>query len=227
MKIHEMEQGTHEWQQARLGRPTASQFNRIVTSKAMDPSSAQSKYRAELLAEWLLGQPLDAASSAFMERGRDEEARARRYYEFTRDAEVRRVGFVTRDDGKVGGSPDGLVGEDGGLEIKVLEARNHVLAMLGEFDDYRHQVQGYLYLTGREWWDVLFFNPNLPSVIHRFERHDEYIEALDKELGGFVERLEADKERLREHKVIRPWHDEIQDELAQSEADAAVRRMAG
>lgn len=227
MKVHEMEQGTHEWEQARLGIPTASQFNRIMTSKTMNPSSAQAKYRAELLAEWLLGQPLDAASTAFMERGQTEEAEARRYYEFERDVEVQRVGFLSRDDGKVGGSPDGLVGLAGGLEIKVLEAKNHVLAMLGEFDDYRHQVQGYLYLTGREWWDVLFYNGSLPSVIHRFERHEEYIEALSEELDAFVGQLDADKERLREYKLVRPWHDEIQKELQQSEADAAVRRMAG
>lgn len=218
MKIHEVEQGTIEWMQARLGIPTASQFDRIITAKKLKPSSAQTKYRAELLAEWLLGQPLEWGTSAWMERGVDLESEARRYYELQEDADVRRVGFVTHENGLVGGSPDGLVGDDGILEIKCPAAHTHVAYMLGEDPDYIGQVQGYMWLTERDWTDVLSYNPHLPPVINRVHRDEKYAEALVPELEKFTDRLEKEKGRLAHHKVSRPWDPEIQELLATSEA---------
>ena len=141
MKILDMEQGTQEWMMARLGMPTASQFDRLLTPKTRKPSASRIRYSAELLTEWLLGQPLEWGSSAWMERGTDMEGEARKYYEMQYDVEVRQVGFVIRDDDAVGGSPDGLIGDDGGLEIKVPSALTHVQYMLGDAIDYVGQVQ--------------------------------------------------------------------------------------
>ena len=211
MKILTMEQGSQEWMLARLGIPTASQFDRILTPKTRKPSASRINYRAELMAEWLLGQPLDWGSSAWMERGTELEADARRWYEMDQGVDVQTVGFILRDDGAVGCSPDGMVGADGGLEIKCPGAVQHVKYLLG-IDDlataHTGQVQGAMMLTGRDWWDVLSYNPELPAVVQRVERDEEYITALVAVLDPFIKDLEADKERWGAHRVPRPWHEE-------------------
>ena len=200
MKVLAVEQGSPEWHDVRLGIPTASQFDRLITPKTHQPSASATGYRNELLAAWLLGHPIEFGSSGWMDRGTSMEAEARRWYEFDRDTDVETPGFILRPDGKVGGSPDGLVGSDGGLEIKCLAVQNHVGYLVGDDPDYIGQVQGYMYLTGRQWWDVLLYNPDLPKVVKRVERDEKYITALMKALDSFVEDLDRCKERLREHK---------------------------
>ena len=208
MKTHDVEQGSLEWMTARLGMPTASQFDRLLTPKTRKPSGGRARYRAELLGEWVLGQAIEWGSSLWTERGTELEDEARRWYELQGDIEVERVGFVTRDDGKVGCSPDGLVLDDGGLEIKCPAIVQHVQYYLGDEPDYIGQVQGSMYLTGRTWWDFLSYNPALPPVLHRIPRDDEYIETLVPVLDEFIERLDEEKERLKEFRVVRPWHTE-------------------
>lgn len=208
MKIIECEQGSVEWMMARLGMPTASRFDRILTPKTRKPSGSRTAYRAELLAEWLMGQPLDWGTTAYMERGMDLEDEARRYYALQLDVEVVQVGFMTRDDGLVGGSTDGLVEADGVLEIKCPMTAQHVRSMLGEAPEYVGQMQGYMYLTDREWCDMLSYHPDLPPVITRIERDDSYIAALLPVLDEFVERLGIEKERFAEYRIPRPWSEE-------------------
>lgn len=206
MKIHDVEQGTPEWLQLRLGIPTGSQFDRLLTPKTRKPAAARFKYRAELLAEWLLGYPIDNGSQTiWMERGTGLEAEARRWYEFEKGVTVQRVGFVTRDDGQVGCSPDGLVGDDGVLEIKCPSAVQHVLYLLGEEPDYLGQCQGSLYITGRRWVDFLSYNPALPPKLIRIHRDEEYIAALADVLDSFLAGLELDKAALGEYRAeVRP-----------------------
>lgn len=205
MITHDVIQGSLEWMTARLGMPTASQFDRILTPKTRKPSGGRPKYRAELLAEFLLSQPTDWGSTNWTTRGTDMEAEARRWYELQGDLEVQQVGFISRDDGKTGGSPDGLIREDGILEIKTPNATTHVQYMLGDDPDYIGQVQGLMYLTGREWVHVLSYNPELPPALNAVFRDDEYISALVPVLDEFIGRLEEEKERLAEHKIVRPW----------------------
>ena len=112
-----MEQGSAQWIAARLGLPTASQFSRILTPRTLKPSASAERYLWELLAERIIGQPANDASTKFMERGKAMEAQAVAFYELQRGVDTRRVGFVTRDDGLVGCSPDRFVGDDGLLEI--------------------------------------------------------------------------------------------------------------
>lgn len=220
MRVVDCVQGTAEWWDARLGKPTASQFDRILTPKTRKPSSAMKKYRAQLLADWLMGQYVkEWEGNQWTERGIDLEGEARNYYAMMMDVRVEKVGFVLRDDGLVGGSPDGLVGVDGGLEIKCLEPVGHVELLLDEDPGYIGQVQGYMYLTDRSWWDILAYNPDLLPKIIRIDRDEEYIKALVPVLDEFVGQLEADKERLAEYRVLRPWSQEIQAEL---EASCAV-----
>lgn len=205
MRILNVEQGSPEWMDARLGIPTASAYDKIITPKTLKPAKGDT-YRNQLLAEWLLGYAIDwGTSSAWTERGRDLESEARAFYELTRDVEVTPVGFVARDDGQTGGSPDGLIGEDGGLEIKCPAIHTHVGYMLKPSllsDEYRCQVQGYLYLTGRNWWDLMSYCPGLPEVMIRVERDAPFMDAFEPALAAFLADLDTAKERLAEHRQI-------------------------
>jgi len=124
-------QGSTEWLLLRMGRPTASCFDRIITPSGK-PSSQASDYCNLLLAELMLGRPIETPAMPWMERGSLLEDDARAEYEFVNDVTVDRVGFCTTDDGLIGCSPDGLVGEDGLLELKCPKAEVHVGYLLLE-----------------------------------------------------------------------------------------------
>jgi len=192
------EQGTPEWLAARAGIPTASCFDRIVTPSKLQRSASAKPYKHRLLAEWLLSAPLDdQPGSMWMDRGHDLEDEARRWYEFQCDAQVEQVGFCLSDDGRYGCSPDGLVGADGGLEVKCLKAELHMGYLLGdEPTDYRLQVQGCLLVTGRAWWDLLFYNPVIPCRVIRCEPDPAVQSVLADALGWFCESLAADRLKL-------------------------------
>lgn len=198
MQIIECEQGSIKWRQVRIGIPTASQFKRILTPTGKLSASA-TDYMYELIAESLIGQPYNSMSSQFMERGNELEQEAIDYYEFATDQIVDRVGFCVRDDGLAGCSPDGLVGQDGGLEIKCPGAKNHVGYLLNDqlfYPDYKVQVQGSLYVTGRDWWDLLSYNPVMPNRICRVQRDEGYIGKLEQALGEFNDKLNELKEKV-------------------------------
>lgn len=199
MIIVDCKQGSPEWFRARLGVATASQAHRIITPKKMEFSKSSVGYRNDLLAEEILGQSLDAGVTALMQRGTEYEAEAIDYFELQRDIEVERVGFVLRDGtGRVGCSPDGLVGDDEGLEIKVPEASTHMGYMLnGLDDDHRCQIQGSLYVTGRAVWNFLSYNPVMPPVLLQFRRDDIFQHALDKCMQQFLAFVDDGREALR------------------------------
>lgn len=205
MIILDCEQGSYEWEQARLGIPTASAYSKILTPSTLKLSKSAAPYRNQLLAEWLVGHSLDLTpQTAWMERGTEMEPEARAFYEMHHDCTVERVGFVLRDDGRTGGSPDGLVGDDGGLEIKCPALHTHVDYLLNNSalaDAYRVQVQGYLYLTGRAWWDIISYTPELPHVCVRIERDEVFAAALDQALADFLADLDAAREILMPHKL--------------------------
>lgn len=210
MIVLDVKQGTPEWEMARLGIPTASGFKRILTAKTLKVSSSAAEYRNQLLAEWLLGTPLEfgyggGGQNQFMQRGTGMEAEARAFYELQHDAEVEQVGFLLRDDRMAGCSPDGLVGTDGGLELKCPMIHTHIGYLLDPqslVDAYQQQVQGCLYITGRAWWDLLAYHPNLPPVHHRIEPDPAYQTALGAALDWFVADLLAARERLAEHRQL-------------------------
>lgn len=194
-----------EWIKARAGIPTASSFDRIIT--AGGKLSAQSReYMHDLAAERILGVSLDNITSEWMERGKAMEEAARDYYQFQTDADVVTGGFCLRDDRSAGCSPDGLVGDDGGVEIKCPGAGKHIGYLIGgELPAaYRCQVQGSLWVTGRAWWDFLSYNPSLPSVIVRVHRDDAFIAALSGAVVEFSGQLEAAMGRLRDKGLLPP-----------------------
>lgn len=196
MRVVRCEQGSDLWRTSRLGVPTASQFKRILTPSTLKPSTQAEAYAAELAAELALGAPLDELGGGFVDRGTTLEGQARKWYEFRRDATVAQVGFCLRDDMEVGCSLDGLVGEDGLLEIKCLSAKHHAVAFVKPpLNDHRCQVQGQLWVTGRSWCDLLFFNPELPPRLVRCESDAKWVKAWEPAVEAFLRDLAAAKEQ--------------------------------
>ncbi len=190
MKIIDCTQGTDAWLKARLGIPTASQFHRIITAAKGDLSKQAAKYAHELVAETLLGRPLEGAFNTFaMQRGKEFEPHAVAQYEFTTDVETRAVGFVTSDDGLLGCSPDRLiVGASAGLEIKCTLDGTHMGILLdGPGDDYRQQVQGCMAICEADWWDLYAYHPSLPPATIRTYRDDIYIAKVAGALRAFLD----------------------------------------
>jgi hypothetical protein len=216
MKILRVEQGSIEWMQARLGRPTASRFDDVMTAKKLLP--AKTKYHSELVAEYILNQPIEWGSTNFTKRGTNEEGDARRYYSLREEVDVEQVGCILSDDGKIIGSPDGLVGINGGLEIKIFGAIKHMACVLGREPDPIGQPQGLIRIAEREWWDILYYNGELPKRIVRVYRDEKWQTAFGPIMDDFLENLEADKARMKQYRVPRPWDAQEQAALAASDA---------
>jgi len=186
---YDLAQGTEAWMEARLGIPTASEFDRIITPAKLQLASASTKYMHLKLAEWMMGAPLEAFVSPWMERGAALEAEAVRYYEMERDVETAKVGLVTTEDGMIGASPDRLVRADGLLEQKCPALETHVGYLLDPASlvaEYRLQVQGQLWVCQREWCDMQSYYPGFPSVIVRVYREQKVQDALSIHIPTFV-----------------------------------------
>lgn len=192
MILHDCEQQSEEWFRLRIGIPTTSEFSKIVTPTGKLSAQADG-YMHWLLAEWICGHPLENPETRWMERGHDLEPQAVKSYEFERDSETEKIGFVTTDDGMIGCSPDRLVGSDGLLEIKCPAPQTHVGYMLNRSVDkaYWPQVQGQLFVTERGWVDIQSYCPGFPTVIIRVERDENYLATLGEALRGFVANLMA------------------------------------
>ena len=198
MRTDPHEQGTPEWHAARLGIPTASAMHRVLTPKTLKPSGQRRGYMLELVAEWLTGEAGDSAAGAFLDRGIEMEERARNWYAIEFDKDPVECGLCLTDDGRIGASPDALVGEDGLLEIKCPKASKHVGYLLdGPGADYRLQVQTQLWVTGRAWLDFVSYNPVIRSCVLRVEPDADVVAKLDEHLPAFCDELDALKARLR------------------------------
>jgi putative phage-type endonuclease len=206
VKIITCAQGTPEWLAVRLGKITGSRADEIITNKTAKPSASMAKYAYDILAEEIAGRPLDDQSSSFMERGKEMEDEARAWYEFDQDVEVERVGFVVRDDGKAGCSPDGLIGDDGVLEIKCPEASNHLAFLLGNPADnkYYQQMMFVLWVTERQWVDFVSYCPGLPAALVRFKRDEKFIAALSACVDAMLALLDQHRETLRTMGALPP-----------------------
>ena len=169
MIIHEMEQRSEEWFAIRKGKMTASNAAAIA---------ANGKGLETYIHQVVVGKITGNDQSPFVgnrhtERGNELEPEARLSYEVARDVMVEQVGFIEQDE-YVGCSPDGLVGEDGGLEIKSPDDIKYFKLLTGteKIDEaYVWQAQMCLLITGRKWWDLLYYNPNFDKsmLIYRIE----------------------------------------------------------
>lgn len=197
MNTAELEQGSQAWLDARVGVVTASNFDRLITPKTGKPSTQFVKFAYEMLAEETIGRSLSDASSIWMERGTELEDEARAWYEWEHNVTVVQVGLIKRADGKVGCSPDGLVGDDGLLEIKCPSAAVHMAYLLGApGEEYTAQTQGQLWVTGRKWVDFVSFCPGFPTVCIRLTRDEEFIGKLSEAVEAFLVYLDTQRTRL-------------------------------
>lgn len=189
MQVINCEQGSQEWLDLRLGKATASRFSDVI-SKGV----GRKTYMLKLAAEYLTRQSQDNFKSSAMEWGTEHESMARANYELETGMEVSEVGFIQVSDW-VGVSPDGLVGDDGLIEIKCPNTNTHIETFLSGKMPTKHkpQVQGQLWATDRKWCDFVSFDPRLPRnqlFITRVNRDDEYIKTLVDGIDLFVSQLQ-------------------------------------
>lgn len=192
------EQGSEEWLAARLGIPTATGFENIVTATGKK-SASYIKYMAELIEESILGGG-DTFKSGFMERGNQLEPQARAAYEFLTGNDVIQVGGVyLNEDREVMVSPDGLIPSlKKGLEIKCPKMSTHIQYIIngGVPSEYIIQVQANLWVTGYKTWDFVSYCPEYqkqPFYIFTVERDEKLMAAFDKEIPAFIKTLKAYK----------------------------------
>lgn len=193
------EQGSEEWLAARLGIPTATGFENIVTATGKK-SASYIKYMAELIEESILGGG-DTFKSGFMERGNQLEPQARAAYEFLTGNDVIQVGGVYLNENRdVMVSPDGLIPSlQKGLEIKCPKMSTHIRYLLegGVPAEYVIQVQANLWVTGYETWDFVSYCPEYQKqTLYLFtaERDEKLMKAFDEHIPQFVKTLKAYKE---------------------------------
>jgi hypothetical protein len=188
--------GTEEWALARAGVITASCFDKLLTAAKLEPSKSARPYLCGLAGEIVLGSPAETYQSGMMARGLEMEEEARVYYEtilLDSDDEVRPSGlWYLNDDRRVGASPDAIVGEHGGLELKCPGLAKHVEYLIGGGcpQEYVHQVQGCLYVTARKWWDFVSYYPGLPALHVRCLPDPRWTSALDKALPEAITLLD-------------------------------------
>lgn len=262
---HDVRQGSEEWRELRLGKPTASCFHRIVTPSEVGLSVQSASYAWLLIAERLLGYPIDSPTTALMDRGSTLEAEAVRAYEFLSETRTVKVGFLTTDDGRIGASPDRLVGSAGLLEAKCPASHNHVGYLLGSsgkldgdaWSDLEHaerrtgctkskaraavarqrimagqgcakdhwpQVQGQLWISEREWCDILSYHPGMCNSVVRVERDDAYIRLLSESVSAFADAVDAAFAKLYVEAPRKPISvtDVAEDWLRITDADLAA-----
>lgn len=194
MQIVECEQNSREWQLARMGIPTASCFADIL---AKGEGKTRRTYMLKLAGEILTGEPMENVTTQAMERGHLLEAEARDLYALETGAAIERTGFIRN--GRVGCSPDSLVGENGGLEIKTKAPHLLIdLILKGEVpSEHKAQIQGTLWITGRKWWDFMAYWPGIPPFIKRVERDEAYIAELATAVDRFNTDLDAVVAQMR------------------------------
>lgn len=188
LQIFDCEQGSPEWFECRRGIPTASRFKDVL---AKGQGLTRRKYLYTLAGEALTGEAAESFSNEHMERGHAMEDEARQQYAFQRDVDPERVGFMRR--GGVGCSPDSLIGVDGLLEIKTKLPHLHLEALESDRLPPEHvaQVQGQLWISGRQWCDFVSYWPKLPLFWIRVPRDDSYIATLAVEVEAFNAELAA------------------------------------
>ncbi len=198
-------QGSEEWLNLRAGKITGSKVSDMM---AGGQSKTKDSYRVQLAIERITGKPVASGyKSAAMQKGNDDEPLAREYYEFANDADVVQVGFILHPTLlNAGCSPDGLVGDDGLIEIKCPNIETHINYLLSKKipGNYMSQIQWELACTGRKWCDWMTFSKEMPihlrSLIIRVFRDEKRIAELEStakqfniEVDNLIKQLEVMK----------------------------------
>lgn len=183
-----IDQRTDEWRNQRAGRITASGFADAIAmnkKKPTEPTAARTTYMRSIVAEILSGRPKHEISSKSLSWGTEAEVIARRAYELETGRIVNESEFLVHPlHDFIGASPDGLIDDDGGLEMKCPhDEQVHISTILdGMPADHMAQVQGNMMVTGRKWWDFVSFDPRQAEpyqlYIQRIPRDDKYIDEI-------------------------------------------------
>jgi putative phage-type endonuclease len=201
MIIHTCEQRSPEWYAVRCGKVSASSISDVL---AKGKGITRNKYLRRLVAERITGLTKETYCNGAMEWGIQTEPEARDYYENLNFVNVQQVGFVEVNE-YLGCSPDGLIGEDGLIEIKCPDSDTH-LTYLEEGrmpPEYVTQVQGQLWITGLKWCDFMSYDPRFtcrPAFIIRVERDEYKIQEIAEGVGQFIEEMKELERRIRNGK---------------------------
>jgi putative phage-type endonuclease len=198
-----MEQGTEEWFQARCGKVTASRIADVVARTKSGWGASRANYMAQLIAERLTGVPAQTFTNAAMQHGTETEPLARAAYEFYCGLDVEEVGFILHPEiADSGASPDGLVGDEGLVEIKCPNTATHIDTLLGSSipKKYALQMQWQMACMERDWCDFVSFDPRLPEdlrmTVKRVWRDDDMIAKTEEDVVEFLSELSEKIERL-------------------------------
>lgn len=197
-------QGSPEWFAARLGCVTASRVADVVAKTKTGPAASRANYMAQLIVERLTGQVAESYTNAAMEHGTLTEPQARAAYEWEAGVMVEQIGLVAHPTiNQCSASPDGLVGDDGLVEIKCPNSATHIETLIeGKVPGkYVTQMQFQMACTGRLWCDYVSFDPRVPELmqlfVQRVMRDDELIAELEKAVRVFLAELAGKVETLQ------------------------------
>lgn len=212
MRIVDCVQQSEEWERWR-NRPTASEFSSFVTPAKGQYSSQASAYAAKIVAK-RLGVYTEPPPSFWMTWGTEMEPNAKHAYTLATGREIQDVGFILPDGTDAyGGSPDGLVGNDGGIEIKCPKPETLISwHASGEMPiDYKPQVQGLLLISGRAWWDFFGFHPELTPFLVRIEPDAEYMEKMAANLLRLLEEIDRIEKHVQrcQHELVAPSQTDV------------------
>jgi putative phage-type endonuclease len=207
--IEMMDQGSQEWFTIRIGKVTASRVADVIAKTKTGYSATRDNYMAQLVCERLTGQKGESFSNAAMQHGTDTEPLARASYEAYADVLVDEVGFVPHPTiDMAGASPDGLVGDDGLLEIKCPNTATHIETLLSQSvpGKYNTQMQFQMACTGRQWCDFVSFDNRLPAelqlFVKRVPRDEVFIRLIEAEIVQFLAELDDKINKLMKVKNV-------------------------
>ena len=205
-----IEQGSEAWFQSRMGKVTASRVADVIAKTKTGYSTSRENYMAQLVCERMTNTVAESYSNAAMVWGSETEPLARAAYESHADVLVDEVAMITHPTiEQAGASPDGLVGDEGLVEIKCPNTATHIDTLLSQSvpGKYNTQMQWQMACTGRKWCDFVSFDPRLPKelqlFVKRVDRDDAYIDMLEKEVVSFLKELDAKIEKLNALKVTK------------------------
>jgi putative phage-type endonuclease len=199
-----MEQGTEEWQSARCGKVTASRIADLMAKTKSGYSASRENYLAQLIVERFTGGKAESFTSAAMQWGNEQEPFARAAYEVRKGVFVDEVGFIPHPNiYGAGASPDGLVGDDGLVEIKCPNTATMIDTLINETvpKKYYVQMQMQMACTERQWCDYAVFDPRMPEsaqlFVKRIDRDVKFIAEMESEIIKFLIELEGKFETLK------------------------------
>ena len=201
--MSEIVQGSAEWFAERLGKVTASRVADVVAKTRNGWGASRANYEAQLIAERLTGVVAESYTNQAMQWGIDTEPQARAAYEFLHDVEVVEVGFVQHPTIlNSGASPDGLIGNDGLIEIKSPNTATHIATLLDSKipEKYVKQMLWQMACTQRKWCDFVSFDPRLPHemqlFVSRMDRDEKRISELEDNVAQFLQQVDLKTKEL-------------------------------